>query len=48
LAGREEAIPADVTHSSLYETCADVIAVLHLDERVRRGILLRQRGYPIG
>jgi len=44
--------PADVTHASLYETCAAiiiaVIVVLYFDEHVRRDMPPRQRGRAIG
>jgi hypothetical protein len=44
--------PADITHASLYETCAAliiaVIVVLYFDERVRRDMPPRQRGHAIG
>jgi hypothetical protein len=46
------AAAAGDTHPALYETCAGlivaVLVVLYFDERVRRGLTARIRGYAIG
>jgi hypothetical protein len=46
------AAPAGDTHPALYETCAALIVavmvVLYFDERVRRGMNARTRGYAVG
>ena len=48
-AAAEQTGPA---HAALYETCAGlivaVLVVLYFDERVRRGLTARMRGYAIG
>lgn len=44
--------PAELAHPALYETCAALIVavmvVIYFDERVRRGLTSRLRGYAIG